>query len=124
MFLDSLTYELKAIPGRSTIHCLELKGFLYAGTLNKLSEAFQSLPLSANRLIVYLNQVSYVSTGAWSRILELQQRLKNAGGKVVLYGLKPEVQDGFDFMELGHSLEACVGKEEAMKNQLVPLSRS
>ncbi len=115
--MDSLTYEIKAVPRLTNTFCLELKGFLYAGTLTKLADAFQSAPSSMVRLMLDLTEVQYVSTGAWSQILEFQHRLKNAGGKMVLFGLKPEVQDGFEFMELSQNLETFPDRKEAITGE-------
>ncbi len=113
--MDSLTYELKTVPGHKNTFCLELRGFLYAGTLPTAAEAFQSIPLSKTRLLLDLTGVQYVSTSAWSRILELQQRLRNSEGGVVLFGLKPEVQDGFEFMEFNKVLEHHPSRVEALR---------
>ncbi len=109
-----MSYELKSIPGIGGVKCLELKGFLYAGTLTKLAECFQSIPDATPKLLLDLSGVQYVSSGAWNKILELQHRINTAGGKMVLYGLKPEVQDGFEFMELNHSLKTFPGRKEAL----------
>jgi anti-anti-sigma factor len=113
--MDNLTYELQSVPGRADTFCLELRGFFHSGTLSTAAEAFQSIPLSKTRLLLDLTGVQYVSTGAWSRILELQQRLRNSGGGVVLFGLKPEVQDGFEFMELNQVLEHHPSRLEALR---------
>jgi anti-anti-sigma factor len=113
-----MTYELKTIPGIRGVLCLELKGFLYAGTLAKLAECFHTIPASTARLLLDFSGVQYVSAGAWNHILELQHRINSNGGKMVLYGLKPEVQDGFEFMELHQTLKSFPGRKEALAGGL------
>lgn len=101
-------------PDSTTVR---IKGFLYANTLSHLERTFQSvISLTKKKLVLDLSEANYISSGGWGLILTFFQRAQDAGGFMVLSGMKPEVYDAFELMEYDKVLRSFPSVESALKD--------
>lgn len=120
--MEPLTVEITNHLLHPDVAILRLKGILYASTLAQFDKAFQSaLVVSKKKMVFDLGDTTYISSGGWSMLLVCQQRVKEAGGDILLAGMKPEVHDAFELLEYDKVLRLFTNTEEALKAGFGPL---
>ncbi len=89
----------KSAPESVVLH---IQGRLYMATLPALEEQFDAvLPQCANRKVVLdLSGTTYVSSNCWSVFLINARRVKSVGGILLLAGMKGEVLNAYELLEL------------------------
>lgn len=92
--------SVEAVSSDSLV--LHIRGRLYMGTLSKLEEKFEALlPQCANKkVVVDLSETTYVSSNCWSVFLIHARKVKSAGGILLLAGMKGEVLNAYELLEL------------------------
>ncbi len=89
----------KSAPESVVLH---IRGRLYMATLPTLEEQFEAvLPQCANKkLVLELSETTYVSSNCWSVLLINARRVKSIGGVLLLAGMKGEVLNAYELLEL------------------------
>lgn len=70
--------------------------------------------LSPKRLILNLGQVPYMDSSAIAVLVEALQKMRKAGGKVLLTDLQPRVKSLLDIARLGSIFVICKDEAEAL----------
>ncbi|HJT25237.1 MAG TPA: STAS domain-containing protein, partial [bacterium] len=105
-------------PDSTTVR---IKGFLYANTLPQLEKTLQTVAASIKKkLILDLSETNYVSSGGWGLIMTFFKRTQDAGGSLVLAGMKPEVYDAFELLEYDKVLRSFPSVDSAFKEGFSP----
>jgi anti-anti-sigma factor len=100
--MSELNVEIEAEKADTDSIILHVKGRLYMGTLPKLEEQFEAVaPQCANKKVVLdLYETTYVSSNCWSVFLINARRIKSLGGILLLAGMKSEVLNAYELLEL------------------------
>ena len=121
--METLTVDIANHLLRPDVANLRIKGILYANTLPQFDKAFQAvLAGSKKKMIFDLSETNYISSGGWSMLLVCLQRAKEAGGDILLAGMKPEVHDAFELLEYDKVMRLFTNAEEALKEGFGTLS--
>ena len=72
------------------------------------------LKQSPGRLVLNLEQVPYMDSSAIAVLVEALQRVKRAGGKVLLTNLQPRVKSLLEIARLGSIFVICKDEAEAL----------
>lgn len=114
--METLSVDITNHLLRPDVVTLRIKGIVYASTLVQLDKAFQTaLAGSKKKMIFDLSETNYISSGGWSMLLVCLQRVKEAGGDILLAGMKPEVHDAFELLEYNKVMRLFANAEEALK---------
>ena len=70
--------------------------------------------LSPKRLILNLGQVPYMDSSAIAVLVEALQKMRKAGGKVLLTDLQPRVKSLLEIARLGSIFVICKDEAEAL----------
>jgi len=68
----------------------------------------------ATRFIVDFGELTYISSGGFRSILIVTKKLKETGGKIFLYGLKPAIKKVFDISGFSVMVPIYETKESAL----------
>ena len=118
--MESISIEINHHRIPSDAATLRIKGFLYANTLVEAEHHFQSLlAASKKNLVLDLSETNYISSGGWGLIITAFKRLQEAGGNLVLAGMKPEVYDAFELLEYDKVLRSFPSAESALKGGFI-----
>ncbi len=80
---------------------LRIQGRLYMATLPRLEEQFEAvIPKCGKKVILDLSDTTYISSNCWSVFLILARRVKSMGGILLLSGMKGEVLNAYELLEL------------------------
>lgn len=66
------------------------------------------------KVLLNLSNVDYLYSLTIGKILALNKRLKDRGGRLVMSNIKPQVQDIFNITGLNDVLHTCETEEDAM----------
>ena len=77
--------------------------------LSKLSER------KAAKVLIDLKKVSYIDSSGLAAFIELFQQMKRYSGKLVLFGLAPEVRGVFEIAHLDSILKLAQDEKEALE---------
>jgi len=106
--IDVETYE----PG---IVAFKLSGSLDAAGTTILTEACeQHVASDKNKLIIHLADVGFVSSSGIGTLIMVSEDLEEAGGKVILAELSPEVESVFKILDLEDVMATAPTMEEAL----------
>ncbi len=72
------------------------------------------LKQSPGRLVLNLEQVPYMDSSAIAVLVEALQRVKRAGGRVMLTNLQPRVKSLLEIARLGSIFVICKDEAEAL----------
>jgi anti-anti-sigma factor len=65
------------------------------------------------RLLVDMSGVAYIDSAAVGWLLESQKSFKDAGGRLVLYGVQPQVRQVFDLLRVARVIAVAQDEAEA-----------
>ena len=96
----SVQINVENFPPNAII--VHVEGRLYMGTLSILEEHLEALFLKSagKKIVVDLAEATYVSSNCWSLFLIAARRIKKAGGLLLLSGMKDEVLNAYELLEL------------------------
>ena len=113
----NISVEISQSPLHPAIPILHIKGFVYATTLAKVEEALQPLLTAQNKKMIFdLSETNYVSSGGWGLFSGHSKRLQEQGGGLVFVGMKPEVHDSFELLEMHQNLRTAPTLESAFRD--------
>ena len=96
------------------IHILEVSGEIDFHSSRELREKFREvLDKKCSKLMVNLKKVSYIDSSGLATFVETLQRMKRAGGKLVLVGLVPAVRGVFEIAKLDAIFDLSDSEEKA-----------
>jgi anti-sigma B factor antagonist len=100
----------------SSVHVLELKGYLDAHTAPKLEEAFSEL-LRTNRtkIVVNCKDLSYISSAGLGVFMAFIEDVRNKSGDIKLTNMSAKVYNVFDLLGFPLLYEIFKDESEAVK---------
>ena len=94
---------------------LEVNGEIDFHSSRELREKFQQVfDKKCSKLLVNLKKVSYIDSSGLATFVEALQRMKRAGGKLVLAGLAPAVRGVFEIAKLDSIFDLTDSEEKAL----------
>lgn len=94
---------------------VSLKGQLNsANSAATESELINQLERGASKIALDFSLLDYISSAGLRVVLVLAKRLKQAGGKLVLFGLQPNVREVFDISGFLAILNVSTTRDEAL----------
>lgn len=98
-----------------TVWVLEVSGEIDFYSSRDLREKFQQVfDEKCSKLLVNLRKVSYIDSSGLATFVEALQRMKRAGGKLVLAGLAPAVRGVFEIAKLDSIFDLTDSEERAL----------
>lgn len=98
-----------------TVWVLEVSGEIDFYSSRDLREKFQQVfDEKRSKLLVNLRKVSYIDSSGLATFVEALQRMKRAGGKLVLAGLAPAVRGVFEIAKLDSIFDLMDSEERAL----------
>jgi len=96
------------------IRILEVSGEIDFHSSRELRQKFQEiLDKKCSKLLVNLKKVSYIDSSGLATFVEVLQRMKRAGGKLVLVGLAPAVRGVFEIAKLDAIFDLSDSEDKA-----------
>lgn len=86
-------------------------------TLSPMLErkAFEYFDAGQNKLLLDLEDVSYVNSAGLRMLLSLKKEVRSLSGKFVIYGLKTEILEIMKICGFDHVLEISNTEEDALR---------
>ena len=78
------------------------------------TEVLSVLQKGAKNVLLNMSELSYISSAGLRVVLVLAKRLKQAGGKLVIYGMQPHVQEVFDISGFMAILNVVASRDDAV----------
>ena len=102
------------LPDNNILICI--KGFLDTGTYNDLGEMiYKYFGQNQYRFIIDLSQTNYVSSAGVMILIGAVSVARENKGKIVLFGLQPNVKEVFDMLGFSQMLTIADNKETALR---------
>ena len=79
------------------------------------SEVLAVVQGGAKNVLLNMTELSYISSAGLRVVLVLAKRLKQAGGKLVIYGMQPHVREVFDISGFLAILNVAGTRAEALE---------
>ena len=79
------------------------------------TEVLAVLQKGAKNVLLNMTELSYISSAGLRVVLVLAKRLKQAGGKLVIYGMQPHVREVFDISGFLAILNVTATRNEAVE---------
>ena len=79
------------------------------------SEVLAVVQGGAKNVLLNMTELSYISSAGLRVVLVLAKRLKQAGGKLVIYGMQPHVREVFDISGFLAILNVTASRSEALE---------
>jgi anti-sigma B factor antagonist len=99
----------------SDLDILELEGELDFHSSGDVRAALSGLTeKQAKKVLVDLAKVSYIDSSGLATFVELFQKLKRYGGKLVLFNLAPSVRSVFEIAKLDSIFHLAASEKEAI----------
>lgn len=100
------------------IHLVTVSGDIdYRASSEIRSQIAEWLKSNPSNVMICLAEVHYIDSSGIAALVELQQTLRRAGGKLVLYALSESVRGVFELAKM-HLFFTIAGTEEAALNTL------
>ncbi|MBN1688074.1 MAG: STAS domain-containing protein [Candidatus Omnitrophica bacterium] len=97
------------------LELVELQGDLDFHCSPELREALSKLvDRQASKILIDLKQVGYVDSSGLATFVELFQKMKRYGGKLVLFNLTQSVRSVFEIAKLDSIFKLAQNREEAL----------
>ena len=78
------------------------------------TEVLAVVQQGARNVLLDMRELSYISSAGLRVVLVLAKRLKQAGGKLVIYGMQPHVREVFDISGFMAILNVVATRDDAV----------
>ena len=104
-----------AIEPTANAHIISLQGQVNSANAATVeTEVLSVLQKGAKNVLLNMSELSYISSAGLRVVLVLAKRLKQAGGKLVIYGMQPHVQEVFDISGFMAILNVVASRDDAV----------
>lgn len=94
---------------------LALRGRVYADVAPQLREELgRALEGGVRDLIIDATHLEQIDSAGLNEFVQLLKKLRPLGGRIVFYGLTPNLQRVFDITKLNKVLQVVVTREDAL----------
>ena len=104
-----------AIEPTDKAHIIALQGQVNSSNATTVeAEVLAVVTQGAKSVLLNMTELSYISSAGLRVVLVLAKRLKQAGGKLVIYGMQPHVHEVFDISGFLAILNVTATRAEAL----------
>ena len=105
-----------AIEPTDKAHIIALQGQVNSSNAATVeTEVLSVVTQGAKNVLLNMTELSYISSAGLRVVLVLAKRLKQAGGKLVIYGMQPHVREVFDISGFLAILNVAGTRAEALE---------
>ena len=105
-----------AIEPTDKAHIIALQGQVNSSNAATVeTEVLAVVNQGAKNVLLNMTELSYISSAGLRVVLVLAKRLKQAGGKLVIYGMQPHVREVFDVSGFLAILNVTATRAEALE---------
>ena len=105
-----------AIEPTANAHIIALQGQVNSANAATVeTEVLAVVQQGARNVLLDMRELSYISSAGLRVVLVLAKRLKQAGGKLVIYGMQPHVREVFDISGFLAILNVTGTRAEALE---------
>lgn len=105
-----------AIESNEKAHIVSLQGQVNSSNAATVeAEVLAVVQQGAKNVLLNMTELSYISSAGLRVVLVLAKRLKQAGGKLVIYGMQPHVREVFDVSGFLAILNVTATRAEALE---------
>ncbi len=105
-----------SIESTDNAHIIALQGQINSANAATVeTEVLAVLQKGAKNVLLNMTELSYISSAGLRVVLVLAKRLKQAGGKLVIYGMQPHVREVFDISGFLAILNVTATRNEAVE---------
>ena len=105
-----------AIEPTDKAHIIALEGQVNSSNAATVeTEVLAVVNQGAKNVLLNMTELSYISSAGLRVVLVLAKRLKQAGGKLVIYGMQPHVREVFDVSGFLAILNVTATRAEALE---------
>ena len=105
-----------SIESTDNAHIIALQGQINSANAATVeTEVLAVLQKGAKNVLLNMTELSYISSAGLRVVLVLAKRLKQAGGKLVIYGMQPHVREVFDISGFLAILNVTGTRAEALE---------
>ena len=104
-----------AIEPTANAHIIALQGQVNSANAATVeTEVLAVVQQGARNVLLDMRELSYISSAGLRVVLVLAKRLKQAGGKLVIYGMQPHVREVFDISGFMAILNVVATRDDAV----------
>ena len=104
-----------AIEPTDKAHIIALEGQVNSSNAATVeTEVLAVVNQGAKNVLLNMTELSYISSAGLRVVLVLAKRLKQAGGKLVIYGMQPHVREVFDISGFMAILNVVATRDDAV----------
>lgn len=105
-----------AIESNEKAHIVSLQGQVNSSNAATVeAEVLAVVQQGAKNVLLNMTELSYISSAGLRVVLVLAKRLKQTGGKLVIYGMQPHVREVFDVSGFLAILNVTATRAEALE---------
>lgn len=105
-----------AIESTDKAHIIALQGQVNSSNAATVEANVLAIVTQGSRsVLLNMTELSYISSAGLRVVLVLAKRLKQAGGKLVIYGMQPHVREVFDISGFLAILNVTATRAEALE---------
>lgn len=105
-----------AIESTDKAHIISLQGQVNSSNAATVeTEVLDVVAKGAKNMLLNMTELSYISSAGLRVVLVLAKRLKQAGGKLVIYGMQSHVREVFDISGFLAILNVTASRAEALE---------
>lgn len=105
-----------SIESTDNAHIIALQGQINSANAATVeTEVLAVLQKGAKNVLLDMTELSYISSAGLRVVLVLAKRLKQAGGKLVIYGMQAHVREVFDISGFLAILNVTATRNEAVE---------
>lgn len=105
-----------AIEPTEKAHIIALQGQVNSSNAVQVeTEVLSVVQKGAKNVLLNMTELSYISSAGLRVVLVLAKRLKQAGGKLVIYGMQAHVREVFDISGFLAILNVVATRSEALE---------
>ena len=105
-----------AIESNEKAHIIALQGQVNSSNAATVeTEVLDVVQKGARNVLLNMTELSYISSAGLRVVLVLAKRLKQGGGKLVIYGMQPHVREVFDISGFLAILNVAGTRAEALE---------
>ena len=94
-----------------------LDGEVNITTSPELRKAFEGIiKNNETKVLIDFSQVGYIDSSGLATLIEMLQRLKKSGGKLVFCNMSQKVKNVFEITKLDKLFSICESRDEALKS--------